>query len=45
MLKLKKNTENILTFSFLLPNESAKEEKIKMWVNATVSDGYYKKKI
>lgn len=40
-LKLKKNTENIRPFNSLLPNISAKEEK--RLVDATVSDGYYKK--
>lgn len=40
-LKLKKNTENIQPFNFLVPNESAKEEK--RLFDATVSDGYYKK--
>lgn len=40
-LKLKKNTENIQPFNFLLPNKSAKEEK--RLFDATVSDGYYKK--
>lgn len=41
-LKLKKNTENTRPFNSPLPTESAREEK--RLVDATGSDGYYKKK-